>query len=181
MAGNSARRGAIKKTGKGNPTAGSGGRVRRALEGKGPTPKAFEREGHKAYKMRQKADRVASSRPKKRGGGAAEWVAGRNSVVEVLRARMPVTAVYVAENAERDPAAADHAWSNGVFFSNGNYALRHLGIPSITVAMGVMRDIGMPVGLTIAGRGYDDAALLGYAAAFEAGDGGTLRRPPFAG
>lgn len=102
MAGNSARRGAIKKTGKGNPTAGSGGRVRRALEGKGPTPKAFEREGHKAYKMRQKADRVASSRPKKRGGGAAEWVAGRNSVVEVLRARMPVTAVYVAENAERD-------------------------------------------------------------------------------
>ena len=86
-----------------------------------------------------------------------------------------------AENAERDPAAADHAWSNGVFFSNGNYALRHLGIPSITVAMGVMRDIGMPVGLTIAGRGYDDAALLGYAAAFEAGDGGTLRRPPFAG
>ncbi|MCA0380250.1 MAG: amidase [Actinobacteria bacterium] len=86
-----------------------------------------------------------------------------------------------AENAERDLAAADHAWSNGVFFSNGNYALRHLGIPSVTVAMGVMSDIGMPVGLTFAGRGYDDAALLGYAAAFEAGDGGTLRRPPFAG
>jgi 23S rRNA (guanosine2251-2'-O)-methyltransferase len=38
MAGNSSRRGAIKKTGKGNPTAGSGGRVRRGLEGKGPTP-----------------------------------------------------------------------------------------------------------------------------------------------
>ena len=83
-----------------------------------------------------------------------------------------------AENAERDPAAADHAWSNGVFFSNGNYALRHLGIPSVTVAMGVMRDIGMPVGLTFAGRGYDDAALLGYATAFESGEGGSLRRPP---
>ena len=31
MAGNSQRKGAIKKTGKGNPTAGSGGRVRRGL------------------------------------------------------------------------------------------------------------------------------------------------------
>ena len=40
MAGNSKRKGAIKKTGKGNPTAGSGGRVRRGLEGRGPTPKA---------------------------------------------------------------------------------------------------------------------------------------------
>jgi amidase len=74
--------------------------------------------------------------------------------------------------------AADHAWSNGVFFSNGNYALRHLGIPSVTVAMGVMSDIGMPVGLTFAGAAYSDPALLGYAAAFEGGASGTLRRPP---
>ena len=34
--------------------------------------------------------------------------------------------------------------------------------------MGTMADIGMPVGLTFAGRAYDDTALLGYAAAFEA-------------
>ena len=32
MPGNSKRKGAIKKTGKGNPTAGSGGRVKRGLE-----------------------------------------------------------------------------------------------------------------------------------------------------
>ena len=37
--GNSQRKGAIKKTGKGNPTAGSGGRVRRGLEGKEPRPR----------------------------------------------------------------------------------------------------------------------------------------------
>ncbi|MDX6300265.1 MAG: rRNA (guanosine2251-2-O)-methyltransferase, partial [Nocardioidaceae bacterium] len=36
------------------------------------------------------------------GGGDADWVAGRNSVVEALRAQMPVSAVYVAEGAERD-------------------------------------------------------------------------------
>lgn len=91
----------------------------------------------------------------------------------------PANADVGAENAERTEAAADHAWSNGVFFSNGNYALRHLGIPSVTVAMGVMDDIGMPVGLTFAGAGYSDPDLLGYAAAFEAGAGaGTLRVPP---
>lgn len=102
MPGNSARRGAIKKSGKGNPTAGSGGRVRRGLEGKGPTPKAAERPNHKAYKAKQREERAQSARPKRRTTGDAEWVAGRNAVLETLRAEMPVTALYVAEGAERD-------------------------------------------------------------------------------
>lgn len=88
----------------------------------------------------------------------------------------PANADVAGADADVDVAAADRAWANGVFFSNGNYALRHLGIPTVTVAMGLMSDIGMPVGLTFAGRAYDDPALLGYAAAFEAA--GTLRRPP---
>jgi 23S rRNA (guanosine2251-2'-O)-methyltransferase len=103
MAGNSSRRGAIKKSGKGNPTAGSGGRVKRGLEGRGPTPKAKDREGHKAYKERQRADKAAAKRPARaRRSGDSEWVAGRNSVVEALRANQPVSGVYVAEGAERD-------------------------------------------------------------------------------
>jgi 23S rRNA (guanosine2251-2'-O)-methyltransferase len=104
MAGNSARRGAIKKSGKGNPTAGSGGRRRQGLEGRGPTPKAVEREGHKAYKYKKKAEAESAKRPQRRAPKStdAEWVAGRNSVVEALRAEMPVTTLYVAEGAERD-------------------------------------------------------------------------------
>jgi 23S rRNA (guanosine2251-2'-O)-methyltransferase len=102
MAGNSARRGAVKKTGKGNPTAGSGGRRRRGLEGKGPTPKAKDREGHKAHKQEKRAQKSAASRPRRTARTDSEWVAGRNSVVEALRAGMPVTTVYVAEGAERD-------------------------------------------------------------------------------
>jgi len=104
MAGNSSRRGAIKKTAKGNPTAGSGGRVRRGLEGKGPTPKAKDREGHVAYKRRVKAERQRPTPRRGQGSGTgdSEWIAGRNSVVEALRATMPVTGVYVAEGAERD-------------------------------------------------------------------------------
>jgi 23S rRNA (guanosine2251-2'-O)-methyltransferase len=108
MAGNSSRRGAVKRTGKGNPTAGSGGRVKRGLEGRGPTPKAKDREGHVAYKNRKRAEKTAA--PRRRSAqnrsaqkkGDADWVAGRNAVVEALRAQMPVSAVYVAEGAERD-------------------------------------------------------------------------------
>ncbi len=105
MPGNSKRKGAIRKTGKGNPTAGSGGRVKRGLEGKGPTPKAAERPNHKAYRERKAADKRSAPRPsnrRPRGGGDSEWVVGRNAVVEALRARVPVTSLYVAERAERD-------------------------------------------------------------------------------
>jgi len=102
MAGNSRRQGAIRRSGKGNPTAGSGGRRRRGLEGKGPTPKAKDRVGHVANKRARKAD----ARRPRRGGGKkssdAEWVIGRNPVVEALQAGVPVTTMYVAEGADRD-------------------------------------------------------------------------------
>lgn len=80
----------------------------------------------------------------------------------------PTVADVAPANADVDPAAADIAWSNGVWVANGNLAIRHLGVPTVTVPMGIMRDIGMPVGLTFAGRAYDDTQLLGFAAAFEA-------------
>ncbi|WP_121257894.1 23S rRNA (guanosine(2251)-2'-O)-methyltransferase RlmB [Nocardioides ferulae] len=101
MAGNSQRKGAIRKSSKG-PTAGSGGRVKRGLEGKGPTPKADERPYHKAYKAKQRGEKAGAARPRRRTGGDVEWIAGRNSVVEALREGVPVTGVYVAEGAERD-------------------------------------------------------------------------------
>ena len=75
-----------------------------------------------------------------------------------------------------NPASADLGWRNGVWVANGNLVPRHLGIPTVTVPMGTMADIGMPVGLTFAGRAYSDTALLTYAAAFEAT--GARRTPP---
>lgn len=104
MAGNSSRRGAVKRTGKGNPTAGSGGRVRRGLAGKGPTPKAQNREGHVAHKRRQRAAAPKTARSRRRPDQRvtdAEWIAGRNAVVEALRAQLPVSTLYVAEGTER--------------------------------------------------------------------------------
>ncbi|MGI8645556.1 MAG: 23S rRNA (guanosine(2251)-2'-O)-methyltransferase RlmB [Nocardioides sp.] len=111
MPGNSQRKGAIRKTSK-KPSVGSGGQVRRGLEGKGPTPKAKDRpyhKAHKAHKAGARAQREETKRPKRRTTKStdAEWVAGRNSVLEVLRAGVPVNGVYVAEGAERDGRLRD--------------------------------------------------------------------------
>ncbi|QEO09760.1 amidase [Protaetiibacter larvae] len=80
----------------------------------------------------------------------------------------PAVADVGPADADVNPASADLAWRNGVWVANGNLAIRHLGIPTVTVPMGLMADIGMPVGLTFAGRAYSDTALLRFAAAFEA-------------
>jgi amidase len=76
-----------------------------------------------------------------------------------------------------NPASADLGWRNGTWIANGNLAVRHLGIPTVTVPMGLLDDIRMPVGLTFAGRAYDDTALLQLAAAFEA-TGSRRVQPP---
>ena len=103
MAGNSKRPGAVRRRQGGNPTAGSGGRRRKALEGKGPTPKAVEREGHKAHRAaRPSASRQPDTRTGRQRGSAAEWVAGRNAALEALQANVPVTTLYVADRVERD-------------------------------------------------------------------------------
>ncbi|MHC8306290.1 amidase [Pseudomonas sp. PB3P13] len=88
----------------------------------------------------------------------------------------PTVADVAPANADIEPASADIAWSNGVWVANGNLAIRHLGVPTVTVPMGVMADIGMPVGLTFAGRAYDDSNLLRFASAFEST--GTKRLIP---
>ncbi|MGU2006022.1 amidase [Pseudomonas aeruginosa] len=95
----------------------------------------------------------------------------------------PTVADVGPADADVNPASADIAWSNGVWVANGNLAIRHLGVPTVTVPMGVMADIGMPVGLTFAGRAYDDSALLRFAAAFESTGSRRIvppRTPPLA-
>lgn len=88
----------------------------------------------------------------------------------------PANADVGPADSDTNVESADIAWRNGVLFSNGNYAIRHMGIPTLTVPMGVMSDIGMPVGLTFAARAYDDRALIEAGLAFEAP--GSLRQAP---
>ena len=62
MAGNSERRGSVRRQGKG-PTAGTGGKGKRALEGKGPTPKAEDRVYHAAHARKVAAEAREAARP----------------------------------------------------------------------------------------------------------------------
>jgi amidase len=96
----------------------------------------------------------------------------------------PTAADVAPHDADYGRTANDIAWRNGVRYSNGNLVVRHLGIPTVTVPMGLMADTRMPVGLTFAGRAYDDSRLLAFAYAFEqSGDRRPVppRTPPLRG
>ena len=70
-------------------------------------------------------------------------------------------------DADLTEASADIAWRNGVWVSNGNLVPRHLGIPTVTVPLGLMTDTGMPVGVTVAGSAHTDPRILQLASAIE--------------
>ncbi|MFV0633721.1 23S rRNA (guanosine(2251)-2'-O)-methyltransferase RlmB [Demequina sp.] len=111
MAGNSRRRGATRNAGsKKGAQVGTGGHGRRALEGKGPTPKAEDRPNHKAYKAKKRAEADAAKKPQQakrstprdRTSGSAELVIGRNSVLEALRMKMPAHRLSVFNRIDAD-------------------------------------------------------------------------------
>jgi len=148
--GNSGRAGRTKS---GKPRAGTGGKGRDKLQGKGPTPPAYLRPGHPAQRRAEAAARGGtrragqsepgdgprnpagagagqggSGRPaaksagrgggarpvadlpggRARGGGdAAEVVAGRNAVLEALRAGVPATALYAGPRRDADDRVRD--------------------------------------------------------------------------
>ncbi|HZC69995.1 MAG TPA: 23S rRNA (guanosine(2251)-2'-O)-methyltransferase RlmB [Jatrophihabitans sp.] len=101
MAGNSRRQGAIRKSKKG-PQVGSGGQRKRALRGKGPTPPAEARKGHPAARRATAADRRGGAGRPPRDAERAELLVGRNPVAEALRAKVPATALYLAQGLEAD-------------------------------------------------------------------------------
>jgi 23S rRNA (guanosine2251-2'-O)-methyltransferase len=101
----------------GKPRPGTGGYGKRRLEGKGPTPPAQLRPGHPAQRRAaaapgtsrnqargdaqgQRPDRPAG-RPRG-GGNAPEVIAGRNAVLESLRATVPVIALHVGPRLDAD-------------------------------------------------------------------------------
>lgn len=100
------------------PLKGTGGHSRKALEGKGPTPKAEDRAWHVAGKRKAAQERYAAAggkgkpgvrpvgssqgRPRAKQSDDTETVTGRNSVLEALRAKIPATAFYIAQRVEMD-------------------------------------------------------------------------------
>ncbi len=125
MAGNSQRRGAMRKPGtKKGAVVGTGGQSRRGVQGRGPTPPAEARKGHPAArraaaaaKRDSKAGSGAPGRPARGKAELPETVVGRNPVVEALRAGVPATALYVAgglASDERVTEAVSEAGERGI-------------------------------------------------------------------
>jgi 23S rRNA (guanosine2251-2'-O)-methyltransferase len=117
-----ARPGPSSRSKSGKPRPGTGGYGRRKLEGKGPTPAAEQRPGHPAQR-RASASSAAAKRPDSGGrpaaesrpraasrpvpggrgaGTATEVVAGRNAVLESLRAAVPALALHVGPRLDAD-------------------------------------------------------------------------------
>ncbi|MEV5318624.1 23S rRNA (guanosine(2251)-2'-O)-methyltransferase RlmB [Streptomyces sp. NPDC052687] len=92
-------------SGKKGAQVGSGGQRRRGLEGKGPTPPAEMRKGHKKNRIATAKAKQAARRPAARGRGgksASELVVGRNPVYEALREGVPATTLYVQQFIDND-------------------------------------------------------------------------------
>jgi 23S rRNA (guanosine2251-2'-O)-methyltransferase len=118
--GRAAKPGSSKK----GASKGSGGQRNQALEGRKATPPAEMRPGHPAQRRAASAARRASSRsgaaapeertragarrpPGRHSPDAPETVAGRNAVVEALRAQVPATALYVARGVDSDDRVSE--------------------------------------------------------------------------
>ncbi|ACV09705.1 23S rRNA (guanosine(2251)-2'-O)-methyltransferase RlmB [Jonesia denitrificans] len=109
MAGNSQRRGAVRKDNKKAQVKGSGGNRRRGLAGRGATPRAEDRSWHPAGKRKEAREKLeaaqekhAQRRTNRSGSRAVEVIAGRNAIVEALRSDMPADRLYVASRLDHD-------------------------------------------------------------------------------
>lgn len=115
-----------------SPSKGTGGNVRRGLEGKGATPPAHMRHWHKDKARTERIDREekgggsSSARPSissrttvrtRRSEDAPEYIGGRNPVVEALRAGVPASTLYVAMRIDNDDRVRESirlAANNGI-------------------------------------------------------------------
>ena len=80
-------------------------------------------------------------------------------------------------NLEYDDASAKHALQNGVKYSNGNRALRHMGVPTVSTTMGLLAGKDVPCNLTFAGKHGQDCQLLQFAQAFDKASVGRQKPP----
>ncbi|MDO5025123.1 MAG: 23S rRNA (guanosine(2251)-2'-O)-methyltransferase RlmB [Trueperella sp.] len=104
--GHRGRPGAVRKAKKGTKV-GSGGKRRRGLEGKGPTPKAEDRVYHVAHKRKLEREEAARrAQPRLRASLQLapdhELVVGRNPVAEAVAAGISYTRVFVVETMSLD-------------------------------------------------------------------------------
>lgn len=145
--------------GKKRAQVGSGGKNKRRLAGKGPTPKAENRPYHPAYKRKREAEARAAQQhrgPAKlravlRIDAEHELISGRNPVIEAVRAGVPLSQVFMVA-----AAAGDRHLSDVVAYATEN------GAPLVEVSrteLDRMTDGAVHQGVAIEVPPYDYAEL----------------------
>lgn len=154
------------------PKVGSGGVRRRRLEGRGPTPKAVDREYHPAHakkKAKEAEEKRAEAIKIARAGGKLpsylklepghELIVGRNAVIEAVRADVPLTRVFIATGSALDERMEEAARTAS-----------ERGAPVIEVTRGhldVMTEKAAHQGIAIEVPPYDYATIESAAADIE--------------
>jgi Asp-tRNA(Asn)/Glu-tRNA(Gln) amidotransferase A subunit family amidase len=102
-----------------------------------------------------------------------DWMASQNIDAVVF----PANGDVGKADLEHNDASAKHALQNGVKYSNGNRAIRHMGVPTVSTTMGLMAEKKMPCNLTFAGKHGQDCELLRFARAFEQATTSRVKPP----
>lgn len=84
------------------------------------------------------------------------WMQEKNLDILIF----PANSDHASVSAGTSPQATINAWKEGVACSTGNFMVRQLGLPTVTLPIGVRKDNGMPVGLTLLSTPGQDVALL---------------------
>src|SRR5262249_27641766 len=79
----------------------------------------------------------------------------------------PANADIARSDIETNEESYQDGIRDGTLCSNMNGMMRLLGLPSVSVCMGMMSDTSMPINLTFVGGAYSDRTLLRFAYHYE--------------
>lgn len=128
----------------------------------GLVERAHERKGKSIWEIEGIAEALPALEAQRKRD-LEDWMAGQDIDAVVF----PANGDIGKADLEHDDASAKHALQNGVKYSNGNRAIRHMGVPTVSTTMGLMAEKKMPCNLTFAGKHGQDCELLQFARAFE--------------
>jgi hypothetical protein len=138
----------------------------------GLVERARERNGKSIWEINGVAEALPALEAQRKRD-LEDWMASQDIDAVVF----PANGDVGKANLEHDDASAKHALQNGVKYSNGNRAIRHMGVPTVSTTMGLMTEKKMPCNLTFAGRHGQDCELLQFARAFEQATASRAKPP----
>jgi aspartyl-tRNA(Asn)/glutamyl-tRNA(Gln) amidotransferase subunit A len=109
-----------------------------------------------------------------RGPALAAHLAAVSGVDAVIAPVAPVPAPTIAESDVGNQSGAEAVIQNLTRFTR---PINYLGLPSLAIPTGISK-VGLPIGMQLVGRPFDEASILRVGAAFQRATDFHLKRPP---